>query len=106
MSERQWRSAANRSPLPLRSVLAAPPRGAGPELAGETGVGFANLFCVMGEKGNCKSPLAAGCATTDCGFPPDCPQEGKKDRTGAENREKNLLTGREFLGYNGYSQGK
>ena len=57
----------------------------------ETGVGLRNL---------------AGCATTDCGFPPDCPQEGKKDRTGAENREKNLLTGGEVLGYNGYSQGK
>ena len=39
VSERQWRSAANRSPLPLRSVLDAPHRGAGPEPAGETGVG-------------------------------------------------------------------
>ena len=36
VSERQWRSAANRSPLPLRSVLDAPHRGAGPEPAGET----------------------------------------------------------------------
>ncbi len=39
VSERRWRSAANRSPLPLRSVRDAPPRGAGPEPAGETGVG-------------------------------------------------------------------
>ena len=39
VSERRWRSAANRSPLPLRSVLDAPHRGAGPEPAGETGVG-------------------------------------------------------------------
>src|SRR5699024_2629828 len=39
VSERQWRSGANRSPLPLRSVLDAPHRGAGPEPAGETGVG-------------------------------------------------------------------
>ena len=33
------RSAANRSPLSLRTVLDAPHRGAGPEPAGETGVG-------------------------------------------------------------------
>ena len=36
VSERRWRSAANRSQLPLRSVLDAPHRGAGPEPAGET----------------------------------------------------------------------
>ena len=36
VSERQWRSAANRSRLPLRSVLGAPHRGAAPEPAGET----------------------------------------------------------------------
>ena len=35
-SERQWRSAANRSRLPPRSVLDAPHRGAAPEPAGET----------------------------------------------------------------------
>ena len=32
----QWRSAANRSQLPLRSVLGAPHWGAAPEAAGET----------------------------------------------------------------------
>ena len=36
VSERQWRSAANRSQLPLRSVLGAPHWGAAPEPAGET----------------------------------------------------------------------
>ena len=36
VSERQWRSAANRSRLPPRSVLGAPHRGAAPEPAGET----------------------------------------------------------------------
>ena len=36
VSERQWRSAANRSRLPPRSVLGAPHRGAAPEAAGET----------------------------------------------------------------------
>ena len=36
VSERQWRSAANRSRLPPRSVLSAPHRGAAPEPAGET----------------------------------------------------------------------
>ena len=36
VSERQWRSAANRSRLPPRSVLGAPHRGAAPESAGET----------------------------------------------------------------------
>ena len=51
VSERQWRSAANRSPLPLRSVLDAPHRGAGPEPAGETGVGTAKLAHAPGEAG-------------------------------------------------------
>ena len=36
VSERQWRSVANRSRLPPRSVLGAPHRGASPEPAGET----------------------------------------------------------------------
>ena len=36
VSERQWRSAANRSRLPPRSVLGAPHQGAAPEPAGET----------------------------------------------------------------------
>ena len=36
VSERQWRSAANRSRLPSRSVLGAPHQGAAPEPAGET----------------------------------------------------------------------
>ena len=36
VSERQWRSATNRSPLPRPSVLDAPHRGAGPEAAAET----------------------------------------------------------------------
>ena len=36
VSERQWRSAANRSQLPLRSVLGAPHWGAAPEAAAET----------------------------------------------------------------------
>ena len=40
MSERQWRSAANRSPLPLRSVLDGAHWAPGPEPAGETGVGI------------------------------------------------------------------
>ncbi len=44
VSERRWRSAANRSQLPLRSVLDAPHWGAGPEPAGETGVGTAKLW--------------------------------------------------------------
>ena len=35
-SERQWRSAANRSRLPPRSVLGAPHRETAPEPAGET----------------------------------------------------------------------
>ena len=56
VSERQWRSAANRSPLPLRSVLDAPHRGAGPEPAGEEGLGFANLSRVRGEKGELQIP--------------------------------------------------
>ena len=36
VSERQWRSAANRSRLPPRSVLGAPHRETAPEPAGET----------------------------------------------------------------------
>ena len=36
VSERQWRSAANRSQLPLRSVLGAPHWGAAPEATAET----------------------------------------------------------------------
>ena len=36
VSERQWRSVANRSRLPPRSVLGAPHQGAAPEPAGET----------------------------------------------------------------------
>ena len=35
-ADRQWRSAANRSQLPLRSVLGAPHWGAAPEAAAET----------------------------------------------------------------------
>ena len=58
VSERQWRSGANRSPLPLRSVLDAPHRGAGPEPAGETGVGrTVKSEEGIGKKGNSPSRL-------------------------------------------------
>lgn len=47
-SERQWRSAANRSRLPPRSVLGAPHRGTAPEAAAETDISNSGGFCYKG----------------------------------------------------------
>ena len=44
-SERQWRSAANRSRLPPRSALGAPHRGTAPEAAAETDISNSGGFC-------------------------------------------------------------
>ncbi len=57
VSERQWRSGANRSPLPRPSVLDAPHRGAGPEPAGETGVG--KIFPRYLFKGGLRAPFVS-----------------------------------------------
>ena len=97
VSERQWRSAANRSPLPLRSVLDAPHWGAGPEPAGETGVGTAGLktppshACgvtppsVRGER----APVALWCEPTEPAgetLPPPLGEVARRSRVGRGKR--------------------